>query len=583
MTTTATTDPEMSVGERPRSWSGVWSVGAVVLGSGLILWAAVNQPYNQNELVQIAPYGSNSIAEIVGATRQPPLGPLLGAMFQHLLGEGHLRQRLVPVGSGIGTLVVTALLMRRLGLGAAGAFGLWVLATAPLMVRFSAYTRPYALPLFLMVLFLFAAQRWIDTRRRAWLLMAALAAVALPLARVPEPTAFLLMAAGVLLVLGVARRLTWAQTLPLVVISLGALVLVGYAMFRALASDASGYFDLSPSGVISRLGPGAGELTTGFLPLLADWLPWWPITVLVVVLAVALPGPRRVLTRWWFVWPLSAAPVAFALAYHFLGTVSFEVLPYRPRAAYFFVVPYVWVVVALATLVTRASAGSRGMRIGVAALLCGALLGQLPATASVVLRNGAPDFDQAGDVVAGSVPEAAVVLYDRPEPAPQSRMSFLAKPRFLPAQPPVLEVSKVARHPRRLPPGAPVYLLVNGQCAQPGLCTPFSAGEFREPVPGWRVVEQFDRFTLYEPVNGQSGRVGAIEGLRALGSILGPELGYTETFAAASLLELRGRTAEGRQAVRQMYAAAPPGVRERIEMVAGSYAWTDVDRRPGTD
>ncbi|MBA3233922.1 MAG: glycosyltransferase family 39 protein, partial [Propionibacteriales bacterium] len=168
-----------------------WYAGAVVVGVVLIVIAAINQPFNQNELRQIAPYGTNTYAEITGGTRQPPLDPLLGVLIQHLLGEGQLRQRLVPVFAGIGTLIVMGLLMRRLGYGAAGAFGLWVMATAPLMVLYSAYTRPYALPLFLIVLFVYTVQRWFDERRVRWLAVTALAAIALPSARVPEPIMFL--------------------------------------------------------------------------------------------------------------------------------------------------------------------------------------------------------------------------------------------------------------------------------------------------------------------------------------------------------------------------------------------------------
>ncbi|MBA3233588.1 MAG: glycosyltransferase family 39 protein [Propionibacteriales bacterium] len=153
-TTDSTTTPAgpVAVGQNHDS---AWYAGAVAVGAVLIVVAAINQPYNQNEIKQVAPYGSNSYVEITGGTRQPPLDPLLGALIQHLLGEGQLRQRLVPMLAGIGTLVVMGLLMRRLRFGVIGAFGLWMMATAPLMVRYSAYARPYALPLFLMVMFVY--------------------------------------------------------------------------------------------------------------------------------------------------------------------------------------------------------------------------------------------------------------------------------------------------------------------------------------------------------------------------------------------------------------------------------------------
>jgi hypothetical protein len=60
---------------------------------------AIRQPFSYDEIIQITPYGSNSVVEIVSATRQPPLDPLLGAMFQRLLGMGQLQQRLARSGS----------------------------------------------------------------------------------------------------------------------------------------------------------------------------------------------------------------------------------------------------------------------------------------------------------------------------------------------------------------------------------------------------------------------------------------------------------------------------------------------------
>lgn len=543
----------------------LWYLGAVVTGSVLIVTTALRQPFNQNELVQMGAYGSDSVAVMTSGTRQPPLDPLLGGILQHVLGVGQLQQRLVPVLCGIGTLVVLATLMRRLRLGGAGAFALWVLATAPLMVRYSAYTRPYALPLFLMVLFVCAAQRWIDTRRPAWLALVGLAAVLLPLARVPEPMVFLATSAVVLCWLAVRHRLTWSQAGPLAAFAVAAMAAVGYPMFRALAAEASSYFDPSPSGVVDRFPRGVHEIITGLLPLLGAWFPWWPVTLLVLALTLGFPASRRVLSRWWFFWPLLAAPVVFALAYHFLNPASFAVLPYRSRAAYFFVVPYALVVAVLARSVARMDMSRRLLRSAATVLLGATLVTQLPKTVDVLLHNDAPDFGLAAEVLEAHVPPDGVVLYDRPAPAPQSRMGFLAMGRYLsPDAPTVLEVEKVAKHPRRLKPGVPVYVMVNGQCAEPGLCTPTSSAGWGEPIPGWRVATRFDRFTLYEPVEGQSGRTGAIKALRRLGERLGPELGFVETDAAAALLKLRGREDRGRQLRLSMLESASPDVARRI-------------------
>jgi hypothetical protein len=540
----------------------------VVVGSALIIATAIRQPFSYDEITQITPYGSNSVVEIVSATRQPPLDPLLGAMFQRLLGMGQLQQRLVPVLSGIGTLVLMSLLLHKLGLGRAGAFGVFLLATAPLMVRYSAYTRPYALPLFLMMLFAYAAQQWLQHRDHRWLRVAIVTAVSLPLARVPEPTVFLTTTAATLAWFTHRGRFSWSQTRPLIAASLGALVVVGIPLFLLLASLAGGFFDLSPSGVIDRFGAGVHELVVFFIPLLGSWFPWWPITALAVVASLTLPASRRTLFRWWIWWPMLAAPVAFALAYHFLNPFPFESLPYRARAAFFFVPAYVLVVVALASVVAnRKVVTFARLRAGLSVLLGGVLIGQIPATVDVVVNDAAPDFGQIAGVLTEDLPNDAIVLYDRPAPAGQSRQPFLGTPRYMGNTPCVGTIANLPVNPADLPAHGSVYVLINGQCASSGRCLP-SSSAWAEEVPGWQIARRLERFTLYGPAQGQDGRTGAIRAMRAFAESLGPELGYTEAFAAAALLEQQGRAAKGKTLIRRMYAQASSDVAQRIRDMA---------------
>ena len=545
-----------------------WYVGAVLVGCALNIAAAIRQPYSYDEIQQITPYGSNSIVEILSATRQPPLDPLLGALVQHVLGVGQLRQHLVPLLAGIGTLTLMSLLLRRLRLGPAGAFAVLVLATAPLMVRYSTYTRPYALPLFLMVLFAYAAQKYLDEGRRGWLVVAAVTAVALPLTRVAEPVVFLLTTAAILAFLSYRGRLSWAQSGPLIAASGGTLVLVGLPMYLLLAARAGSFYDPSASGVLDRFGTGVREIATAVPPLLATSFPWWPATLLVIVTALALPASRRQLLQWWMWWPFLAAPVVFLLAYHILNPFSFYALPYRARSLYFFLPAYVLVIAALSAVVTNGKAAiPQRLRIGLSVLLGGVLVGQLPATADVVLKNAAPDFGQISEVLTEDLPDDAIVLYDRPTPAGQSRQPFLGTPRYMGTTPYVQTVSDLVDDSDYIPENGPVYVLVNGQCASPGRCEP-TRTPWDEDVPGWQIAYQVERFTLYEPTEGQAGPAGVIAALRAVGDALGPELGYVETFTAATLLEEQGRSAEGKALIEQMYSEATPEVAQRIRDMA---------------
>ena len=570
---TATTEQDQARPVQPRGAStGWWYVGAVVVGSALVVWAAINQPFNQNELRQIAPYGSDSVEEITSGTRQPPLGPLLGAGFQHLLGEGQLQQRMVPVLSGIGVLVVTALLLRRLGLGAAGAFGMWVLATAPVFLRYSAYTRPYMLPLLLMMLFVYAGHRWLEERRGGWLWLAvaAAAAAALPLARVPEPIIFLGVSIVVLGWLGLRGHVAWTRAGPLAAVTAAAVVLVGYPLYAKLASEAESIYDPTPSGIASRFGKGVYELRTFWLSQLGDWFPWWPVTLLVLVTALALPASRRRLARWWFLWPLLAAPVVFVLAYHFVNTYSLDARTYRPRMLTFFLPGYVLVVVALAAVTSRSSEYSRLLRAGIGVLLAAALVLQLPTAGRVLTQNYVADFGQVGEVLTEDIPDNAIVLYDVPSPVGRWRQPFSARPKYMGDTPYVGVTARLQRRARQVPERGPVFvLMLDSECSYSVACDAPPQG-WDKDVPGWHIRKRLDKFILYEPDTPLGGRAGAIAALRAFGRDMGPDLGHPETFAAARLLKLEGRPGQGKALIEQMYSQAGAKLEERIRRKATS-------------
>ncbi len=374
-------------------WVTPLYAAAVLGGAVLIVATALAQPFNQNELVQMAPYASGTVREILDATRQPPLDPLLGAAVRRVLGEGQLLQRLVPVLAGIGTLTLFALLLRRLLLGTA-ARSRARLATAPLFLRWTAYSRPYALPVFLMLLFVYAGHRWLVDRQ---------APVAPPRRaerRAPTPgararadgvpcitSAFMALlsprqasSAGHPPLRGHPGAVRWRCPWPPVAgtrsLATAARGLV-YRVKAAAPSCSSTSCHCSASGC-RVAGDGGGRR-----------------------LAVLLPGPRRRLAEWWFFWPLLAAPVVFALAYHLATGVDFT-LPYMPRAAYFFAIPFALVVAALTAELAN---GGRVAKIAIGALLVAVLAGAIPAAARVVIEPDVPDFGEAGRVVSEHVPD----------------------------------------------------------------------------------------------------------------------------------------------------------------------------------
>lgn len=533
-----------------------WYLGAIVLGAVLIVIASLRQPFNQNELQQMAPYGSDRIADIVGGTRQPPLDPLAGGLVQHLLGTGQLQQRLVPVLAGIGTLIVVSLLLSHLRLGRAGAFAVLVLATSPLMIRYSAYTRPYATPVFLMVLFIYATQRWLDDRRPGWLAISFLAAIALPLTRVPEPTVFLATSAAVLVLLGLGKRLPWRSVWPVVVTCVAALVLVGFPLYRSLQQQASVYARDEHSDTLSAIRPGLYHIKTTVLPLVMEWFPWWPVILGVVAAALVLRDSRRWLLGYWAWWAALAAPVAWLVFYHFFTAIRLESVPYRPRYLYLFLPAFVLLVAAVVHAVSARRSTARAWRLGLSALLVAALVGQLPATVKVLREDEDPDFGLAGKVITEQVPADAIMLYDNPNPPGRYRHPFIGASRYLGDDAPrVLSFSAASKHPEALSDGPVYVLLLDRRYAATLFDNPTST--WTADVPGWQ-SQRHGRFVLYRPIRGQSGRDGVLRASREFGVALGPVVGFPEWWAAIRLLRSDGQRAEARAVFEQMYEATDP-------------------------
>lgn len=556
----------------------VWCyLGAVVLGSVLIVAAAIRQPFSYDELQQLSTYDSSDPGTITSATRQPPIDPLLGAFFHHLFGQGQLQDRLVPALSGIGGLIVMSLLLRRLGLRYAGAAAMLVMATAPMWVRYSAYSRPYALPMLAMIAMAYFVTSWLVTGRRGFLWAMAVVAVALPNIRVPEPSAYLGVMAAVMWWYGHRGLLTKRQTRPVMWISLLALASMGIAQFMSLSESANAYFDPSLSGVIDRFPTGVHELVTAFVPLMGESFPWWPFSLLIVIGAFAVAGARRQLLQWPVFWPLLAAPVAFALAYHFVNQIPFDVLPYRARAASFFVLPFVLLVAALASVVERGGLDRR-LRIGAGVLIGAVLVTQVPATVTAVKQDAAPDFGVVSGVITSQVPDDAIVLYDRPTPAGSSRQPFLGTWRYMGDTPFTDTATYVPHHLDRLPQDGPVYLVFNGQCAYHGRCVPGELNAVTGEIKGWHNAYQQERFTLYAPDDGTpGGREGVIRAMLATRQMLGIELGYVQSYVAATLLADEGKQAEAKAVLDQMFADAKAADPDLVDQIRKIDDWYELD------
>jgi hypothetical protein len=554
-----------SLGMRMRQLgSAPWYVAGICCGAVLILVAAARQPLDWDEYMQAGPYGSDSLSTMVGGTRQPPLDPLAGGIIQHLFGVGRFQDHLGSALAGIGVLIVFALLMRALKLGAGGAIALWALATAPLMVRYSAYGRPYAMPLFEMLLFAYATQRWLQAGRRRHLLLAAVAAVSMPLTRVPEPCSFLVVAAVALGFLAWRGRYRWSQVAAPLALALGSVIVIGIPLVLKLQHEIKGTAVVSthPLETLQSGPPHLHELVSGVPGLFATWLSWWPLTVALLLVLLLVPQVRRRWTHWWFVLPLLAAPLAFLLAFHLFVTKSF--LGYQPRHAYFWVLPVAIGFAAVAAVATDHAVAPR-LRRGLLVLVAAAIVTQLPTTALVLANSETPDWHQIAQVLTNELPDDAIVIFENPSHHHRAAFSAIYDESWDQASAPrVLPIDGIVSDPTVVSGQGPVYMLIlESDCTRCDFPHRHSPPWDRN-VAGWS-LQRLDLFSLYSPQNGQSGRAGVLAAMTAFRGTLGAYRASALTVAEARVLRATGQDARAAALIHEMWthltSAQAKGVR----------------------
>jgi hypothetical protein len=280
-------------------------------------------------------------------------------------------------------------------------------------------------------------------------------------------------------------------------------------------------------------------------------------------------------------WPLLLAPVVFVLAYHFLNPFPFDVRPYRIRLAYFFVPVLALVSAAVGTIITESRSVTRTIRVAVAALLAAVFLTALPKTAWILTENDAIDFGQAGDVLRAELPADAIVLYDSPAPPGGWRQAFSGPGRYLDGAPELVEATNIAKKRSGVRGSGPVYLLIlDSECASSVVCD-MPELQWDRQVPGFEVVEKFDRFTLYAPTEGQEGRAGMKNALTALTDAYGPRYGTVDTYAAAQLMRDDAEWRMARELVAELYKHFDETEKARYYEVAKRQGIYPLPRPPG--
>jgi hypothetical protein len=536
-----------------RSWdlAMILTILAVVVGAVILLLAVVDEPYHIDELRQVRSY-DRSFGEIVDASfaqQQPPLDPVLNSLVQRALGPGDVRQRILSVAAGIGSLALLGFLSRRAGLGLGSAVAVLALAISPLLVGVTAYARPYALPLFLMLAFVALSDVWLSAARR-WTIPGVIAvSLLLPLSRTGEPILFLGAVIGILLIAWWLRRKEpWAGT-PIVPIgaAIAGLGLIAVPVYGRLSEELAEYSETSSISIFDQLSriweelPGVASATIpAFLFVVGTFAIW-----------VAMSDARRALTdRWWF-WVLAAVPVGFILTF-FLRTPLTQ--PYYARYTFSWV-PVIALVMGAVTwaAVVRFRRGDR-----IIPLIVGAVVFVILATTSVRLgeelsTTELADWEAASSLIVAETSPDTIVIFDAVRPLGSYRTPFAGRPRYTGVERFMPLSVHIAENPDLVPPNSPTAIMLLGPIPD---------------VPGWVAFPADDWFTLYVPEEPVIGQRSAAESMLVFAGVLGPDDGAALSMAAIAILVSIGDEVAARDAMNAVIGVSDQDLRDRIESYA---------------
>jgi hypothetical protein len=487
----------------------------VALGAFVLLISAGEEPYHIDELRQVRSY-TGDVGEVATASlqqEQPPLDAILNSIAQKALGVGDVRQRLLSVMFGVGTLLLTGFLLLRSGFSTLGTVStLGVMSLTPALIGVTAYARPYALPTFLMLSFLVLAVLWLDGGRVWTIAVASVVAVLLPWSRTVEPLIFLAVSA---LTLGSLAWEAARRRRALWLVAVTALGLMSSIPALAVLSDHLSDRTATGGALTDRL----ARLGTDIPDAITAGLPYWPVVAAFLLVAVLTPRTRRVLASLWWSWVLAGVAVGFVIAFVVVAPVT---QTFFGRYLFTWVIPISVLVGAVVSSTT--SDGSRrslplGLTMGAAGLLL-AWAGYIT-WIDLSTRSNA-DWKAVSEVIVDDLPTDTAIIYDAVRPLGAYRTPYAGYPRYTGDHPRIPLSLNVIGNPDVFTPGSntAVVLLTGGARIQ---------------VPGWIGIGVDRFFTVYLPTSPRSGVEGAAEAAEEFAASLPPADGAALMLAAASL------------------------------------------------
>ncbi|MGB7860948.1 MAG: hypothetical protein WBM90_10665 [Acidimicrobiia bacterium] len=503
----------------------------LLIAAAALFLAVEEEPYHIDELRQTRSY-SMPITEVIErsfAQDQPPLDAVLNAVLQRAIGIGDWQQRALSVVFALTGLYMFGLLLYGAGFGWGTFFGMLVLATSPLLVSVFAYARPYALPFCLTAGFVLVTNQWLSKRNR-WLIPIMFAvAVLLPLSRTIEPNLVLGATVAVMLFFrftGRHQRFEGSIWAPVAASALGILA-VGMPVMLHLRAQLTGYTE---SGLIPSSGQ-VRRLVTDLPDLLAQSLPLWPAVVVLLGVALILPGSRGLLIHNWWVWVLAILPVGF---------ISLFLLTTSPEQPLFERYLFTWIPL-LGVLVGSLFSKREPQLIWLLGVVAGGtiLISSLVTLGYDVGTRERGDWSLLSEAITDQVPSDWIVVHEHLGPIDAYRTPFAGRPRYLPNDWVTPRISDLVENADVIAGDQHFAIVIatdeTGQRSPQG---PFE-------VSGWDRVEVDGFFSLYLPETDLRGPIAMARSfLLFADSMSDSPSGYMLELSAASLLAENGEFVE---------------------------------------
>lgn len=512
----------------PKDRGPTLAVAATVAFGALVFFLAIfDEPYHIDELRQTDAY-LKSFRSIVGLSlrqEQPPLDSLLNAAAQRVIGVGDLQQRLLSVLFGVGTLVVFGTLMLRRKFRWGAPVSVLTLVLSPLLISVTAYARPYALPMFLIVSLLLLIDIWLEFGS-AWAATGIIAvSMLLPMSKTIEPNIALIAVPVVLLLANDALRKQWRGTIwmPIGACSAG-LALVAVPVILRLLPELGGYTEATP--VADKV----LRVVTDLPSVLSTATPVWPIFLMVIVVSIVARPSRTLMGRIWWLPVLLAIPVGFA-------GIFFVSVPagrdYYLRYTFMWLPPMAVAVGALAhttiaELTVRRSSEPRTSHVvsrssAVLLLLVILGIGLSTATYSALTTQTRPDWKAVSKALTLSVSDNSFVAMENLRPLEAWHGDkFYGTPRYIGSSPKVLSTAKLIQRPERVPKDAPIVLLLVSPDSQLDL-------------PGFDRLWTGVGLSLFAPDDPATGPAALAGALEALARALPPRTRAHSALTAATI------------------------------------------------